>query len=120
MRPFFLSLPLILLAAPLQAQPFSQSLMQCATLFETPLRLYPEREGTERHAALEEKTAEYRRGAFQQAKAEGQHDVLDYLDRIEAEAAADWDGRGALFLFSDEAKEWGSYCRKLHRHLDLS
>lgn len=95
--------------------------MQCATLFESPLRWFPDFADTPRGVRLIERAQDYRLAAETQAKREGRSNLRDYLFEVQSDAIAEWDSRENRldFVTSEEMHDWGAYCRKLARHLGL-
>ncbi len=118
MRPFVF---LCLIAAfPANAgQPYSQSLAQCAALMDISNRLAPERRSTDNGRKLTQLREAYYMEAVAQAKREGHRPPTRQVAKLYAAAAEDWDSRGLLFLFSEDARDWFAYCRKFGAHLGL-
>lgn len=104
-------LPILLavaLAGPAAAQPFSQSLAQCAALYDvagTHVRT------PERAARLDAAAETMFAAALEQAAAEGRADPRDYATGHRASQAATWVERGARFVFSRDFVDWAAYCR---------
>ncbi|MDV7142449.1 hypothetical protein R3X27_07110 [Tropicimonas sp. TH_r6] len=101
-------------------QPFSESLVDCAALFTISNRAYPERRHAGKGLALEQLGETFLAAAEARARAEGRTDPTGYICDLEAEKTAAWDSRGAFFVFSEEFRDWTSYCRSLSDHLGIS
>ncbi|WP_135503345.1 hypothetical protein [Roseovarius aestuariivivens] len=108
------------LGSPVNAgQPISESLMDCAALYTMSNRLVPARPLTRKGEKLEQAAAVLQAAAERQAIIEGQANPRDYVARLCPQKQAHWDKRGAMIVFSEEFREWMTYCRSLSRHLDL-
>ena len=100
-------------------QPISESLVDCAALFTISTRAFPERQ-TAKARALNNAATTLTRAAQTRAATEEQSDPQGYVDKLLREKRAKWDARGVNFIFSEEFREWASYCRSLSKHLGIS
>lgn len=108
-------------AQPVNAsQAYSESLMDCAALFGISNRMDPEKANHGKGLVLSRISETLEDAAFEQAVLEGHSDPKSYLEGVRAESVAQWDSKGVLFVFSDEFKDWTSYCRKFSGHLGIS
>ncbi|MDF0597074.1 hypothetical protein [Psychromarinibacter halotolerans] len=114
----FVIIAMLLVATPSGAgQPYSQSLAQCAALMDLSNRRAPDRRSGGKGMRMTAARDAYYAAAVAQAAREGHGDGLKRVAALYADAAADWDGRGMLFVFSEEAQDWFRYCGKLAAHL---
>ncbi|HCQ65142.1 MAG TPA: hypothetical protein DIU07_08270 [Rhodobacteraceae bacterium] len=111
MRPF-LSFPAAILAVagPVAAQPFSQSMVQCAGLFEAVQKMVP---GHESITKIEAAAAAFSQPAVAQARAEGQDDPQAWVERHRGEMRTEWDAHGGLKVFSQDFVDRTDHCRAL-------
>jgi hypothetical protein len=98
------------LAGPAAAQPYSQSMAQCAGLYEA-VRTSVSR--PENLASLDAAAATFVRAALAQAQAEGQGDPAGWVRQHRDAMRADWLARGELAAFSQDFRDWTAYCRAL-------
>lgn len=106
------------LAGPARAQPFSQSMAQCAGLYGglTDKVTFPDRKATLR--AFE---AIYYEAALNEAQAEGQSDPETWVDTHYTAAFDDWAERPLAVAVSQDFIDWAAYCAKFakSRGIDL-
>lgn len=107
----------VALAAPVSAQPFSQSMAQCAGLYEA-VETFISR--ADRRAQLAEAAAKFGAAALAQAKAEGQGDPEGWVAEHRDAMRADWAARGRLSALSEEYRDWTAYCYKFARDRGIS
>lgn len=103
----------------LAQQPYSESLVDCASLYTISNRAFPERATSEKGAKLQEMERVLLWAAIEQAQKEGHADALSHVNDLSARKAAHWDSKGLRFIFSDEFRDWMSYCRKFTAHLGI-
>ena len=114
-----LSLLLIVSSAEVSAkQPISESLVDCATIFSMTTRAFPER-NTAKSAALKSAEKTLLAEAENKARAEGNANAPMYVAALANKKQQKWDARGVNFIFSDEFRDWTSYCRSLSKHLGI-
>ena len=118
-RAFLVATALSLAPGSAGAQPFSQSLMQCATLFETANRWFPNRLGLPDGQARADLARAFREAAALAAVSEGRADPLTYLRRHEAQAIALWTTEDATFLFTQDFTDWAGYCATIAGVFDV-
>ncbi|RKF16961.1 hypothetical protein D6850_05390 [Roseovarius spongiae] len=97
------------------SQPISESFVQCAQLYDLSNRYDPSRRSTEKGAMLEQAAAKFMTGAQSEARKEGRSDVSEYLAHMAETKAADWDAKGRSYVFTQDFRDWMSYCRSLAR-----
>ena len=100
-------------------QPISESLIDCAALFTISTRAFPERESA-KSRALRNAALKLADAANERAASEGRVKPDEYVRNLLREKQTKWDGRGVDFIFSEEFRDWASYCRSLSKHLGLS
>ena len=110
---------IVSVAGPVAAQPFSQSMAQCAGLFEAVQRMVPEHESI---AKIEAAAAAFLEAAVTEARAEGQDDPEAWVERHRDEMRAEWEEYGGLKVFSQDFVDWTDYCRSFadDRGIDMS
>ncbi len=107
----FLSFVAAVLAGtgPAAAQPFSQSMAQCAGLYEAAGTMVASEDN---RAKLAWAAAAFSEAARVQAGAEGQDDPGAWVNRHQDAMRADWLARGTPAVLSQDFRDWTSYCRK--------
>ncbi|MCV2866011.1 hypothetical protein [Defluviimonas sp. WL0075] len=103
-------------ATPAAAQPLSQSMSECAALYElTACQL----SDPDRAARLSRHAAAWSDAATDLARAEGRADPQGFVLQSTATKYAEWDAKGALWLLSGDFRDWAAYCRSLGRSRGL-
>lgn len=100
-------------------QAYSESLMDCAVLFDTVNRQDPGRENHGKGLFLSRVSETLEAEAKAQAISEGRTDPDAYLAAIKAEKITHWDSKGLRFVFSEDFRDWMRYCRKFSSHLGI-
>ena len=110
---------ILAVAGPVAAQPFSQSMAQCAGLFEGVRNVISKPENL---AKLDAAAAAFSLAAVDQARAEGQDDPEAWVAQHQGEMRAEWEAYGALAAFSQDFVDWTDYCRSFadDRGIDMS
>lgn len=91
------------------AQPYSESMADCAAFYQNAAQWMRSDEKAE---TLLEATRVWHAAALDQAQREGRPLSADALwDRIDGKTA-DLEARGSMFLMSEDFRDWASYCRK--------
>lgn len=122
MRPASIVFCAIAAAAPAPVaaqQPYSESLVDCAAIFTTTNRRFPERAEGEKGRRLQAVGDKLIVAALDQAKKEGVSDPGAHVNELYAAKSAKWDDRSLMFIFSEEFRDWASYCRKFTAHLGI-
>ncbi|NNE51227.1 MAG: hypothetical protein HKN30_02370 [Sulfitobacter sp.] len=104
---------LLVLPVPLSAQPYSESMADCASFYQNAAQWVRTDEKAEEimHAVRA-----WYEAALDQAQAEGRSISADAMwDKIDARTG-DWEAKGVYFSFTEEFRDWASYCRKFARH----
>lgn len=99
-------------------QPLSESLVDCATIFSITTRAYPERQ-TKKSIALSSAERVLLQAAENRARAENRPLAQSYIAKLVIEKQTHWDARGVDFIFTDEFRDWASYCRALSNELGI-
>jgi len=116
----FVIIAMLLVATPAGAgQPYSQSLAQCAALMDLSNRRAPNRRSGENGMRMTAARDTFYAAAVAQAAREGHGDGRKRVAALYSDAAADWDGRGIFFVWSEEAQDWFRYCGKFAAHLGI-
>ncbi|WP_425039057.1 hypothetical protein [Primorskyibacter sp. S187A] len=102
------------------SQPISESLVQCAQLFDLSNRQSGKAAMNEKGHTLKALAESYMQAAETQAQTEGQGDPAAYVAAMAKRKAQLWDGKGRLYVFSEEFRDWARYCRKLGRHIGVN
>lgn len=112
------TLALMVLAIPsmLTAQPYSTSMADCAALHQNAAQWVKTDESAQR---LMQRARAWHSASIAQAQAEGIRDADTVMVRMMDDKTAAWEARGAVFFFSEEYRDWTSYCRSFARHLGL-
>ncbi len=117
----FLSFLAVILAVagPVAAQPFSQSMAQCAGLFEGVRNVISKPGNLEK---LDAAAAAFSVAAVEQARAEGQADPEAWVAQHQGEMRTEWEAYGGLAAFSQDFVDWVDYCRSFadDRGIDMS
>ena len=101
------------------AQAYSESLMDCAVLYDTSNRIDPARANHGKGLALSRIAEALEKVAYDQALIERQDNPVAYLARLKSDKISHWDAKGITYIFSDEFKDWMTYCRKFAGHLGI-
>lgn len=116
----FASAALALTVLPAAAQqPYSESLVDCASLVTISNRMDPGRAEGGKGQALQDYGNRLLIGAVRQAEIEGRSDPVAHVRALVLEKNAYWDDKGMMFVLSEEFRDWMSYCRKFSRHLGI-
>ncbi len=107
---------LIMLSAPLAAQPFSKSMAECAGLYAFG-RDFIERDETV--LLLEYGQAKWMNAAIVQAQSEGVSDPADYVQAAMTAKYDEWNDRGITVVFTEEFGDWMDYCRSFARAQEI-
>ena len=107
---------LMLIGSTASAQPFSQSMAECAGLHDTLSQLTNERVTRLRADAVAIGWAE---AAVLRADAEGQSKPEDFVARHRSAKAQEWRRKGVFIILSEDFRDWISYCRSFADHMDL-
>ena len=108
LRPFSILLLLLVQSGPATAQPFSQSMAQCAGLYEAMATLLS-KPGD--RAKLDAAAAAFSSAALTEAESEGQDDPAAWVAQHRDGKRADWEARGTLAALSQDFRDWAGYCR---------
>ena len=108
----------LLLSGPELAQPFSQSMAQCAGLYDAVGGFLSR---PDRKAKLAVAAAAFGAAAVAEARTEGQDDPEGWVQGHRDAMRADWETRGKWSAFSAEYRDWTAYCAKFakDRGIDL-
>lgn len=90
------------------AQPASTSMAQCAGVYDSMTRLMP---SIDRQEALARAASQYLRAARTQAAREGIAQPEKTTDATYRETRDTWERKGARVVFSQEFRDWTTYCR---------
>ncbi|MCB1338251.1 MAG: hypothetical protein KDK10_12620 [Maritimibacter sp.] len=96
-------------ASPAAAQPFSQSMAQCAGLYEALSALIST---PDRKAKLDAAAAIFTETAWTEAEAEGQSDPAAWVDGHRRAMRDDWTAKGRGAVFSQDFLDWTGYCNR--------
>ncbi len=104
--------PLILLACalatPATAQPYSASMAQCAALMQNAAQWVESDENADRLMAA---TRSWHKAAIARAKAEGVQEAQRRMTEVMDRQTALWEAEGAAFFYTEEFRDWTSYCK---------
>ncbi|NNF25151.1 MAG: hypothetical protein HKN63_10175 [Rhodobacteraceae bacterium] len=101
-------------------QPYSESLVDCASLVTISNRMDPSRAEGRKGQALQDYGNRLLIGAVRQAEIEGHSDAVGHVRALVLQKNAHWDDKGMMFVFSEEFRDWMSYCRKFARHVGIT
>lgn len=111
MRPILLAL-FILAPLPVTAQPFSESMMDCAAIYQSSAQFVTSEQATQK---LLKATRVWAEGAFDQSCAEGNDvEMSSVWDRIDEKTAL-WEAKGPMVVFTEDYRDWMKYCRSFAR-----
>lgn len=109
MRRFFSFVVVVVMGAgPVSAQPYSQSMAQCAGLYEG-VRGVISKPGN--LAKLDAAAAAFSEAAVAEARAEGQEDPEGWVETHQSAMREEWAAYGGMAAFSKDFVEWAGYCR---------
>ncbi len=111
-RILLLALVPILTAQESAAQPYSTSLAQCAGLYQNAAQWVSSEESVERLMAM---TRRFHAASIARAQAEGIADPEGEMTRLMDRQTEEWEALGSPFFFSQDYRDWTSYCRKFGR-----
>ncbi|MEW9919664.1 hypothetical protein AB2B41_08620 [Marimonas sp. MJW-29] len=95
------------------AQSYSESMADCASFYQNAAQWVRTDEKAEQIMA---NTRKWHAAAVTQARAEGRPVTADAMwDKINAKTDA-WEAKGLGFAFTQEFRDWASYCRKFAKH----
>lgn len=107
---------LLATALPASAQPFSQSMAECAGLHDALSRLTRDSVTRLRTDALAIGWAD---AAVRRADAEGQRAPDDYVAAFRTAKSEEWQRKGVLIIFSQDFRDWVDYCRSFADHMNI-
>ncbi|WP_298913376.1 hypothetical protein [uncultured Roseobacter sp.] len=97
-------------------QPISESMIQCGALYT----VASDRVSTfDRARRLHAAAQVWADAALAQAENERRSDTEGYVSHLWGEKCAQWSDKGALYFFSEDFRDWTSYCRALARSRGL-
>lgn len=108
MRHLPLALFAVTLATSATAQPYSTSMAQCAALMQNAAQWVESDENAERLMAA---TRGWHKAAVARAKAEGMQDAEARMTAAMDRQTALWEAEGAAFFYTEEFRDWTSYCK---------
>ena len=109
MRLLPLALLAATLAAPASAQPYSISMAQCAALTRNVAQWVTSEDAEARLMAA---TRLWQRAAVSRAQAEGVPNAAAEVAQVMARQSREWEAGGAAFFYTQEFRDWTTYCRK--------
>lgn len=99
------------------AQPYSQSMTQCAALNQNAAQFV--RDDATADVLLFATTA-WAEAALAQAQTEGQSLTMDQVwDMVDSQTAT-WETNGARWILSQEFRDWSDYCKSFARHTGVT
>ncbi|MBL6426634.1 MAG: hypothetical protein HOY44_03835 [Maritimibacter sp.] len=93
---------------PVQAQPYSTSMAQCAGLYDALTRLMT---SVDKQESLAVAASRYLGSARAQAMREGRNDPEKAVEATYSSTRDEWIAKGARIVFSQESHDWAAYCR---------
>lgn len=112
LRKLAISLALITPSAT-QAQPYSESMADCASVYQNAAQWVRTDESAEKLMVVARR---WHAAAVAQSQAEGRRiSETAMWDKIDSKTE-EWEAKGAVFAFSEEFRDWTSYCRKFAKH----
>lgn len=103
-----LAAALVTVATPLAAQPYSQSMAECAGIYEGVRGAVRDRADLDR---LDAAADAFATAAIARARAEGRTDPEAWVAGHRGVMRAHWADRGAVAAFSRDFADWTDYCR---------
>ena len=98
------------------SQPYSESMADCAALFQNAAQWVQSEDKAEQ---LMHTARAWHAAAVAQANAEGRPlpnaDMWAKIDK----KTENWAAKGTLFVFSQEFRDWASYCRSFAQHTGI-
>lgn len=90
------------------AQPYSQSMVQCAALYQNAAQWVP---SDDLAAQLMDVAHIWADASLDQSALEGKNITLDEVwVTVDAQTTV-WEAEGAMFVFSEEFRDWTAYCK---------
>ena len=99
------------------AQPYSESMADCASLFQNAAQWVQTDELSDR---LMYSAVQWHAAAVSQAKTEG--DTISdagMWDKVDAKTEV-WEAKGAGFMLTEEFRDWSSYCKSFAKHMNIA
>ena len=96
------------LATPVAAQPFSESMAECAALHQNAAQWVRSDEAVEK---LMFATYRWAEAAITQAELEGTADAATAMWAMINRKTVEWEVRGAAVFATDDFRDWTDYCR---------
>lgn len=103
---------LAVIAGPSDAQPFSQSMAECAGLISAGRAWVEQAENADRLLQIE---TLWLSAAYVQAQSEGTTEPRAVVAQIFEAKRAEWVAKGRTAVFSPHYKDWSDYCRAFGR-----
>ncbi|MDJ1008593.1 MAG: hypothetical protein QNJ13_12300 [Paracoccaceae bacterium] len=112
---------LVLAAAPAAAgQPISESLAECAVIYEKSADIFADRGRHDHSETLLTSRDAFRAEAVMVGESEGRDDPVEYVLAVERAKAEKWGHLTLLKLaMNQDFRDWADYCRSLGRHRGL-
>lgn len=107
-----------LLGAPCaaQAQPYSDSMADCAALYQNSAQFVSDDRADMFHYAMRQ----WHTAAVKQSAKEGRPLTEKQMwEKVNAQSQK-WEQNGAMFIFSQEFRDWSAYCKSFARHIDVT
>ncbi|PUB19199.1 hypothetical protein [Yoonia sediminilitoris] len=103
---------LVLCAGPAAAQPYSQSMAECAAFFSSWRSSIQREENLENLEIAENR---WLSAAYAQAQAEGVEKPQAYTADIFVAKRDEWIEKGGMAALTQDFKDWAAYCRSFGR-----
>ncbi len=105
-----------LLASPAAAQPFSESMAECAALYQNAAQWVRSDEAVEKLMFATRRWAE---AAIAQADAEGIADAENAMWAMIDRKTGEWEAKGATVFATDDFRDWTDYCRAFAKDREI-
>lgn len=99
------------------AHPYSASMTDCASLYQNMARIVRSEQDAYRMMYSVNMWAE---AVVVRAKAEGRTTTFETTWKEIDEKTDAWQAKGKLFFFSEEFRDWATFCRKFAKHMDIA
>ena len=117
MKTPLLAAALLLSPTALMAQPYSESMADCASVYQNAARWMP----SEEHAnSMTYAAQQWHAAAVKQSHTEGREMTETAMwEKVDAKTKR-WESKGALFPLSEEFNDWATYCQSFAGHVNVA
>ena len=108
---------MLVLVSPLQAQPISQSMSECAALYRV---VACRMSGEERAEKLNKVADDWMTTAVATAQSEGHSNPAAYVQEKSSAKYDGWYSEGLRWFLTEDFRDWTAYCRSLGKNRGMA